>query len=166
MASINGIEIKSLNEFKGHEGEPLFQGNVYYKGKKLGFWSQDAHGGICDNYGFDEEILNDEVKRFVASDMVEEEYKKIVGLESLLSDLVELMEREKQYKKFLKKGLNTTVLITDGYHGFYGACLSASKEEALETFKKYIEESKRKCFKNKEVKVFVYMDLNDFKVNV
>ena len=67
MASINEIEIKSLKEFKGHEGEPLFQGNIYYKGKKLGFWSQDAHGGICDNFGFDERILNEEVKRFFNS---------------------------------------------------------------------------------------------------
>ena len=165
MASINEIEIKSLKEFKGHEGEPLFQGDIYYKGKKLGFWSQDAHGGICDNFGFNEEILNEEVKRFVASDMVEERYKEFAGLEILLSNLVELMEREKQYKKFLKKGLFTTVLITDDYHCFYGAC-SKSKEDALEEFKDYIEESKKKCFKNKKAKVLVFTDLNDFKINI
>ena len=35
MASINGIELKGLKEFKGHEQEPLTQGNIYYKGKKL-----------------------------------------------------------------------------------------------------------------------------------
>ena len=57
MASINGVSIKAFKKFRGHEGEELYQGNVYYNGKKLGFWSQDAHGGICDNFEFDETVL-------------------------------------------------------------------------------------------------------------
>lgn len=40
MASINGVSIKAFKKFRGHEGEELYQGNVYYNGKKLGFWSQ------------------------------------------------------------------------------------------------------------------------------
>lgn len=40
MASINGLTIKGLKQFVGHEGETLFQGNLYLNGDKIGFWSQ------------------------------------------------------------------------------------------------------------------------------
>ena len=46
MASIKGIELKNVKEFRGHEGEDLVQGDVYYKGKKVGYYSQDAWGGM------------------------------------------------------------------------------------------------------------------------
>ena len=45
MASINGIELKAIKEFRGHEYEPLVQGNIYYNGKKVGWYSQDSWGG-------------------------------------------------------------------------------------------------------------------------
>lgn len=41
MAKIFGFEIKSVKSFKSHDGYPIFQGNVYFKGKKIGSWSQD-----------------------------------------------------------------------------------------------------------------------------
>ena len=56
MASLNGVTIRNLKGFNGHEGEPLFQGSVYLNGQKLGFWSQDAHGG-SDNYDFNTKAL-------------------------------------------------------------------------------------------------------------
>lgn len=34
MASINGVTIRGLKKFYGHDGETLYQGNVYYNGKK------------------------------------------------------------------------------------------------------------------------------------
>ena len=69
MASINGVSIKAFKKFRGHEGEEPYQGNVYYNGKKLGFWSQDAHGGICDNFEFDETVLNNNRRILVTSVM-------------------------------------------------------------------------------------------------
>lgn len=34
MAKINNFELKNVRTFYGHEGEPLEQGDVYYKGKR------------------------------------------------------------------------------------------------------------------------------------
>lgn len=38
-------ELKSVKGFKGHEGEPLQQGNLYLGKKKICEWTEDAHGG-------------------------------------------------------------------------------------------------------------------------
>ena len=57
MASLNGVTIRNFKGFRGHEGEPLWQGSVYHNGRKLGFWSQDAHGG-SDNYDFNSKLLD------------------------------------------------------------------------------------------------------------
>ena len=36
MAKIYGVELKNITNFKGHEGEPLIQGNIYFNKKKVG----------------------------------------------------------------------------------------------------------------------------------
>ena len=61
MASIKGITLKNVKDFRGHEGEDLVQGDVYYKGKKVGFYSQDAWGGMDNfnlDYSLDKELRN------------------------------------------------------------------------------------------------------------
>ena len=64
MASINGITVKAIKEFRGHDGEPLAQGNLYLNNKKIGFWSQDSWGGP-DHFQlepqYNERLLNDAV---------------------------------------------------------------------------------------------------------
>lgn len=45
------IELKGLKGFKGHDGEPLYQSNIYRYGKKIGEWSDDSWGGPM-NYHF------------------------------------------------------------------------------------------------------------------
>ena len=39
MAEIFGVTIKNRKEFRGHEGEPCTQGNIYQNGKKIGYYS-------------------------------------------------------------------------------------------------------------------------------
>jgi hypothetical protein len=41
----DGIELKGVKVFKGHDGEPCHQGNLYMDGKKIGRFSEDSHGG-------------------------------------------------------------------------------------------------------------------------
>lgn len=166
MAKINNIQIKNLKTFKGHEGEPLFQGNIYYKGKLLGFWSQDAHGGIYDNFNFNESVLDEEAKKYATSDRVEDEYRKYADICSLLNDLVVLMDEEKMYKSYVKNGYPATVVVTEGYNYFYCALKTTDKDIALKAAAKHIEECKAKCFKDREVKVYVYTSLDDFNINV
>jgi hypothetical protein len=38
-------EIKGIKTFKGHEGEPCSQGNLYFGTKKVCEWSDDSRGG-------------------------------------------------------------------------------------------------------------------------
>ena len=114
MAKINGIELKALKSFLDHEGAPCMQGNVYYKGKKLGFWSQDSWGG-CDIMDFDASILQPEVLRFQAGYPDTYKYKTLLDDPSMLFyEILTLKELEKQVKKGIKAGFQVFVsLLTD-----------------------------------------------------
>ena len=165
MASINGIQVKGLKSFSGHDGEPLAQGNVYYKGKKLGFWSQDAWGGE-DNYDFNESVVDAEVAKFRESDAVEDEYREFADLASLLEDLVNFMQTEKEYKKGIKMGYPTYVEATDGYHvcGYYTR--QTDKDAIKETayYEKFMSNFRKTAFKNKKVKVSIFNCKEDFDI--
>jgi hypothetical protein len=52
MASINGVEVKNVKEIKNNSFEwgSILTGVIYLNGKKLGEWSQDPHGAVCDNF--------------------------------------------------------------------------------------------------------------------
>jgi len=39
-----GYWLKGIRNFKGHDQEPLFQGNIYFNNKKIGFFSLNYHG--------------------------------------------------------------------------------------------------------------------------
>lgn len=114
MAKIKGIELKSVVEFKGHEGEPLLQGKVYYKGKDVGFYSDDSWGGLPTlDYTTDDEALKKEVQNIIDnydgnvlfkelnSDELSPESLK--GEVSFFCDLIRLRDHENYYKKFSKK---------------------------------------------------------------
>lgn len=126
MASMNGISIKGLQKFLGHEGEPLFQGTLYLNGKKLGFWSQDSHGG-ADNFMFEggwkqELAVDNAVKAMYPEKAIHgkardgRDYVIEYGLEFLLTDLLELMDDEKAFKKAVKSGYAGIMVATDGVH--------------------------------------------------
>lgn len=162
MASINGIRIKNLKTFKDHEEAICCQGDVFYKSRKLGFWSQDAWGGP-DTFRFDESILNDEVRKYAQSDMVEDKYREYASLESLLCTLLEIMEDEKGYKYGLKKGYQIYVKITDGYH-IRGYFTNDPNTLESETHKKFLADYTGEFFKDKELKTTVYKSLEDFDI--
>ena len=65
VASINGVSLKKLSYFVGHEGG-CFQGDVYLDGKKLGFWSQDSWGGP-DNFEFEQSPIIERAKEYYAA---------------------------------------------------------------------------------------------------
>lgn len=167
MASINGISIKGLKAFRDHEGATIYQGNVYYRGKKLGFWSQDSWGG-CDNYDFKEIMLNEEVDRFRNSSMVEPQYKAIANLDILLYELVKLMDIEKAYKKAIKKGYKTYVEAFDGYHcrGYYTKDTNPKAIRDTEFYAKFVDDCKKVMFKDWDGKVGIYTSPDDFIVEV
>ncbi len=122
MASLNGVTIRNLKLYRGHEGEPLWQGSVYYNGKKLGFWSQDAHGG-CDNYEFNSKLL--EVPTLAwKSALKGTQYYQYLDTDSFLAVVCALMDLEKEYKKAEKKGYSVACVginFTDGYWSIVSA---------------------------------------------
>jgi hypothetical protein len=168
MAKINGFELKNITNFRGHEGEDLIQANVYYKGKKVGFWSQDSWGG-CDNFNLDYE-LNSELKEEVNNklhtykggiifDKVDKLYDKTynitfehkikqIGYEYLFSDLVQLIDFEKYYKKYTKQ-FNTDTIIIFYKDLFNLSVMSGALKGRLKETDTY----------------FIYNSLNDFDIN-
>lgn len=166
MASINGISIKSLKKFKDHEGVDIYQGNVYYKNKKLGFWSQDAWCG-CDNYDFDTSALAGEVERYMQSDMVEDKYREITDLDILLANLVVLMDDEKMYKKGVKEGYGTLVVADDGCHmRAYATTQGKDEVRGSKSFEEFIADCRKGFWKDWDGKVKVYGSLDDFNLTV
>lgn len=131
MAKIKGIELKNVKEFRGHEGEELMQGDVYYKNKKVGFYSQDAHGGMDTFdifYNVDRDIrkeimeIADNYIGGVLFKKIDDLYDKMYnytsnhtyekkGYEYLFMDLLELYDHEKLYKKYSKKYNDNTIYI-------------------------------------------------------
>jgi hypothetical protein len=157
VASINGITVKAIKEFRGHEGEPLYQGNIYLGNKKIGFWSQDSWGGP-DNICLDEPYrvvkLEDKVKelnRHKKETFAREdgsEYSIEYSLDILFGDLMEMIDDEKVFKKAIKNGYGGVLLVTDGCHTF-GWNLSKETMESfnsliLARFSKAIEDGKKK----------------------
>lgn len=132
MASIKGIELKNVKEFRGHEGEDLIQGDVYYKGKKVGYYSQDAWGGM-DIFDLDWQNLSKDLMKEIKDvtdnyvggklfkkidDLYNETYKinfvmrEHKGYEYLFEDLLELIDHENLYKKYSKNwGIKTIYIV-------------------------------------------------------
>ena len=124
MASINGISVKKLTHFLGHEGEDLYQGSLYLNNKKIGFWSQDSWGGpdrflLDSKYG--EKLLNDAVialnpDKAIHSSTHEKSYTVPYDLELLLNDYLALKEDEKAFQTAVKSGYKGVLIASDGFH--------------------------------------------------
>lgn len=157
MASINGITVKGIKKFKGHEGEPLYQGNVYLGNKKIGFWSQDSWGGPDTCY-LDEpyKVRKLEVKVKELNRDKEETFSRGDGstytidysLDIMFGDLMELKNDEDTFKSAIKNGFGGILLVTDGYHVFgwnlNKEMANLSDEIILMKFTKAIEDGKKK----------------------
>jgi len=156
MASINGVEVKNLKKFVGHEGE-CEQGNVYLNGKKLGFWSQDSWGGP-DTFDFDESALDKACSDFKAGFPDSYKYKEFCDSKDVFIGYVtELKNIESYLKKDYKKGFKTTVLVTDGYHMTWMSFIKdLSEEELFEKYQSDIEKLKDKMFENATPRVKVF----------
>lgn len=132
MAKIKGIELKNITDFRGHEGEELTQANVYYKGKKVGYYSQDAWGGpdiFNLDYDLDKETrdkVNEITNNYIGGklfekldDLYNETYHvdfkyEQKGYEYLFMDLLQLKDHEDLYKKYKKKyGYDNIAIIYD-----------------------------------------------------
>lgn len=155
MASIKGIEIKNVKTFKGGEYPTNYQGNIYFNGKIKGFWSQNGWGGP-DQYEFDTKELDAVAKEFYGLD-------SIYDLSCLLYEILVLADYEKKYKKAVKDGFTSIVIITDGCKE---SCLripqDTDKDVILKRCYTYIRDFEKASKYKDEVKTLVFTDLKDF----
>ena len=185
MASINGITLKSVKMFRGHEGEPCYQGNVYIGTKKIGFWSQDSWGAVCDNFMFDRPYSERKLAKKVSElhpECIETHiradgstFTTEYSLEILFGDLLRLQDDEKAFKRVVKNGSKGLMLITDGYTqvswGLHEQAANDTNEVLLNKFSKFIENEKKKARFMKESEwvkheVKIYRSLEDFNIGV
>lgn len=101
MASINGVQIHHIHQFKGHDGMTCYGGFVSFKGETLGLWLQDKWGAPYDQFGFDRKILDNAVKDFKAGFPDGYIYKDITCTETLLSALVVLNNIQEDVEEYL-----------------------------------------------------------------
>ena len=163
MASINGIQIKSRKSFKGHEGEPLFQGNIYFNKKKLGFWSQDAWSGP-DNFDFDLSVLKTAVSNYKESFPDTFQYKAYIDIDHILQDICFLSDIEKQFKKFQKKGCQAMILLADRMQFIYIPVMTDEPDKTMLQHNKEVIETSEKQLQP-EHSLMIFRSLNDFNPN-
>ena len=118
MASINGLTIKNPTTWLGREGYAT-QGDLYLGDEKIGFWSQDGNGGE-DRYELEEKYSDIKLYK-----VVKQLYKDKVltsnrisinyDIDLLMSDLLELQEMEKEYRKNFYYNDNTMAVILNPY---------------------------------------------------
>lgn len=142
MASINGVKITGMKSFKGHEGEPLFQGNVCLNGKKLGFWTQDSWGGTA-TYHFNESCLNDVVAEYKSG--CDGKYVEFIDADILLDDVAHLASMEKEFKR---RKCVQAVVVTDKFH--YATLYTFEEGDVVTKYAADIEKLKSGLFKNEE----------------
>lgn len=175
MATINGLQIKGLKFFIGHEGE-CYQGNLYLNNKKIGFWSQDSWGGIIDNVNLERDysetylrkqiIALNEDKTIKGKSTSGVDYTINYDFERLMTDLLILIDNEKAFKKAIKSGYVMTLVVSDGFcvstWSLPSKYISLSDDEVQKVLAKDIEKAKAKMFNKEEITVKVYRSLDDF----
>lgn len=124
MLSINGLHLKNVVEFRGHDGEPLIQGDLYLEYHKLGFWSQDSWGGpdiIHLDSGYEIDKLNNRIAasnpdKKLCSTASAHPFEIDYDLELLMGDYILLQRDYEEYLKALRSGYYGVLIASDGYH--------------------------------------------------
>jgi len=124
MLSINGLHLENMVQFRGHEGEPLYQGDLYLETHKLGFWSQDSWGGpdtviLEPEYQLDR--LNQKISalnpdKTLRSENPSHPFEIEYDLELLMGDYITLHYEYEEYLKALGNAYSGVLIASDGYH--------------------------------------------------
>ncbi len=156
MAEIFGVSVKNIKIGTDHEGCAMHSADVWYKGKRLGRWSQNYMCGPSE-FDFDDCILTEAVEKFRASDLVDPVFKQIVDTDILISKVIRLTEDERNFRKGLKKGFSSYIAQENGYRkGFWA---TSTDKKQIAGFKNY------KDLTAQAQKVNIYTSLEDFKVS-
>jgi hypothetical protein len=134
MASVKGFTLKGVTNFKGHEGEPCIQGSIYYNGKKVGYYSDSFSMGMPD-VTFTDNAAEEAAKKagrtcYEKHSDMSDDILADFDIEMLFNTIIDLMIREKEYKKGVKKGfpIFATYITGNGVE----TMVSAKSREVIE----------------------------------
>ena len=168
MASINGVSLKKVKKIKDHDGATIAQGELYIDGKRAGFWSQDAWGSP-DRYDSSEayDIVRERAGRFASGYPKNAKYASFQhDPDIFMGHLLDLINDEKQYKKFAKEGYTTVLYSTDGVHSWYMPYTSS--EDAVHKLLKTDPDLKKSMtegfYKNEIPTIYTHGSLDSFNV--
>lgn len=125
MASIFGLKLKGRRTFEGRDWQGN-QGNLYIGNKKIAWFNDSGDGGAADIdfYGERQEReqyekqLDEIVKQYYAKHPMTGEYADLTpDVELLIGKLIELMDDEKQYKKYAKQGYPVMIIYRKTEYG-------------------------------------------------
>jgi len=120
LASINGLSLRNINQWEGMEG-PACQGSLYLGDTKICFWSQDGNGGM-DNYHFERMFSEDKFNKIIDEIYQDKKYSYNFGGEEcqmnydtdlLMIDIVELEEKEQEFRKHCARGYKGLAIISN-----------------------------------------------------
>lgn len=124
MANYRGFELKSMKSWTGMEGIGT-QASVYFKGKRLGTWTDDGNGG-CGRYDFDITRFKDAIAEQCA-DLVADwdtyggAFSFEADMDTLMCHLADMTETEKVYRKWWRSHKDST-MVTGLCNGKTVAC--------------------------------------------
>lgn len=132
MASIFGLKLKGRRSFEGMDWQGN-QGNLYIDNKKIAWFNDSGNGGPADIefYGGRpgreqyEPQINEIVKKYYSKYPMTGAYADLTpDAEMLMGELLQLMDDEKQFKKYQKMGYSATAIFKIGENGVtkYCAC--------------------------------------------
>lgn len=138
MASIFGLKLKGRRTFEGRDWQGN-QGNLYLGNKKIAWFNDSGDGGPADIEFYNgrpgreqyEPQLEEIVKKYYEKYPLQGEYAKLTpDIELMMGNLLELMDDEKQYKEYARKGypIMLTYRTTPNSVSYYGAY--RTKQEA------------------------------------
>ena len=130
MASIFGLKLKGRRSFMGRDWQGN-QGNLYLDEKKIAWYNDSGNGGPADIDFYDisgrkenEAKLEEIVKMYYKKYPLEEQYKNLEpDVEMLIGRLIELMDDERQNKKYAKQGYPVMIAYRKNVNGvsYFGA---------------------------------------------
>lgn len=165
MAKIYGVELKAVKYLEGREGIG-FTSNIYLNNKKIGRFLDYADGAMAE-YHFDLKAKKEEEELEKIAEKYFQDYPKALFYENdkvgeFLEELLQLKEREDQYKKLIKKN-DKGVLLIGSYHKRTELPGIETKSDETLTAKFYNEKS-FEDYKKKQgyAELYIYKSLEDF----
>ena len=159
MAKIYDFTIKNITTWIGRDGIGC-QGNIYYRGKKVGWYNDSADGGTVDVDFFGEyearvqmkKILDDAAEKYFHTYPLEGIFAELPPTGDLfLSELITLIILEKEYKKGVKQG-KPYMWFLENTKTLNQYTISAENEEYIE---RVLKKSTVRCIKK-------YTSMDDF----